>query len=61
MIKKYNDIDTNVVKTGEPVEITLSVGNTNAAPRVTSAIVYMDVFGSPANYKQSSSISIRLM
>ena len=57
LIKKYNDIDTNVVKTGEPVEITLSVGNTNAAPRVTSAIVYMDVFGSPANYKQSSSIS----
>jgi len=57
LIKKYNDIDTNVVKTGEPVTITLSVGNTNAAPRVTSAIVYMDVFGSPANYKQSSSIS----
>ena len=57
LIKKYNDIDTNVVKTGEPVEITLSIGNTNAAPRVTSAIVYMDVYGSPANYKQSSSIS----
>jgi len=57
LIKKYNDIDANVVKTGEPVEITLSIGNTNAAPRVTSAIVYMDVYGSPANYKQSSSIS----
>ena len=57
LVKKYNDVDTNVVKTGEPVTITLSVGNTNAAPRVTSAIVYMDVFGSPANYKQSSSIS----
>jgi len=57
LVKKYNDIDTNVVKTGEPVTITLSVGNTSGESRITSAIVYMDVFGSPANYKQSSSIS----
>ena len=57
LVKKYNEIDTNEVKTGEPVEITLSVANASGSPRVTSAIVYMDLYGSPNNYKQSSSIS----
>ena len=57
LIQKYTTIDTSEVKTGEPVTITLSVANSTGAPRVTSAIVYMDVYGSPNNYKQSSSIS----
>ena len=57
LIKKYTEINTNEVKTGEPVTITLSVANASGSPRVTSAIVYMDVYGSPNNYKQSSSIS----
>jgi len=57
LIKKYNDINTTEVKTGEPVTITLSVANASGSPRVTSAIIYMDVYGSPNNYKQSSSIS----
>ena len=57
LVKKYNDIDTNVVKTGEPVTITLSVPNSNGASRITSMIVYMDVYGSPNNYKHSPSIS----
>ena len=57
LVKKYNDIDINEVKTGEPVTITLSVDNAKGIPRLTSAIIYMDVYGSPNNYKQSSSIS----
>ena len=57
LVKKYTEINTNEVKTGEPVTITLSVANASGSPRVTSAIVYMDVYGSPNNYKQSSSIS----
>jgi hypothetical protein len=57
LIKKYSDININEVKTGEPVTITLSVANASGSPRVTSAIIYMDVYGSPNNYKQSSSIS----
>ena len=57
LVKKYNDIDTNVVKTGEPVTITLSVPNADGASRITSMIVYMDVYGSPNNYKHSPSIS----
>ncbi|MCS5645537.1 MAG: hypothetical protein NZ838_05390, partial [Candidatus Marinimicrobia bacterium] len=57
LVKKYNDIDTNVVKTGEPVTITLSVPVANGASRVTSTILYMDVYGSPNNYKHSPSIS----
>ena len=57
LVKKYNDVDINEVKTGEPVTITLSVDNAKGIPRVTSAIIYMDVYGSPNNYKQSSSIS----
>ena len=57
LVKKYNDIDTNVVKTGEPVTITLSVPNSDGASRITSMIVYMDVYGSPNNYKHSPSIS----
>ena len=57
LVKKYSEIDTNVVKTGEPVTVTLSVANASGSPRVTSAIVYMDVYGSPNNYKHSSSIS----
>ena len=57
LIQKYTTTDTNEVKTGEPVTITLSVANASGSPRVTSAIIYMDVYGSPNNYKQSSSIS----
>ena len=57
LIQKYTTIDTNEVKTGEPVTITLSVANASGSPRVTSTIVYMDLYGSPNNYKQSSSIS----
>jgi len=57
LVKKYNDIDTNVVKTGEPVTITLSVPAANGASRVSSVILYMDVYGSPNNYKHSPSIS----
>ena len=57
LVKKYTEINTNEVKTGEPVTITLSVANASGSPRVTSAIVYMDLYGSPNNYKQSSSIS----
>jgi hypothetical protein len=57
LVKKYTEINTNEVKTGEPVTITLSVANASGSPRVTSAIIYMDVYGSPNNYKQSSSIS----
>ena len=57
LVKKYNDIDTNVVKTGEPVTITLSVPAANGASRISSVILYMDVYGSPNNYKHSPSIS----
>ena len=57
MVKKYNDIDTNEVKTGEPVTITLSVPAGEGAARVTSTIIYMDLYGSPNNYKHSPSIS----
>ena len=57
LVKKYNDIDTNVVKTGEPVTITLSVPTADGAARVSSMILYMDVYGSPNNYKHSPSIS----
>jgi len=57
LIQKYTTTDTNEVKTGEPVTITLSVANASGSPRVTSAIIYMDVYGSPNNYKKSSSIS----
>ena len=57
LIQKYTTINTNEVKTGEPVTITLSVANASGAPRVTSTIIYMDLYGSPNNYKQSSSIS----
>ncbi|MDP6771878.1 MAG: hypothetical protein QF704_14350, partial [Anaerolineales bacterium] len=57
LVKKYSEINTSEVKTGEPVTITLSVANASGSPRVTSAIVYMDLYGSPNNYKQSSSIS----
>ena len=57
MVKKYNDIDTNVVKTGEPVTITLSVPVADGASRVTSTIIYLDVYGAPNNYKHSPSIS----
>jgi hypothetical protein len=57
LIQKYTTTDTNEVKTGEPVTITLSVANASGSPRVTSAIVYMDLYGSPNNYKHSSSIS----
>jgi hypothetical protein len=57
LIQKYTTTDTNEVKTGEPVTITLSVANASGSPRVTSAIIYMDVYGSPNNYKHSSSIS----
>jgi len=57
LIQKYTTTDTNEAKTGEPVTITLSVANASGSPRVTSAIVYMDLYGSPNNYKQSSSIS----
>ena len=42
LIQKYNDIDTNVVKTGEPVTITLSVPVADGASRVTSTIIYLD-------------------
>ena len=57
LIQKYTEVDTNEVKTGEPVTITLSVANTFGSPRVTSTILYMDVYGSPNNYKHSSSIT----
>ena len=57
LVKKYSEIDTTEVKTGEPVTITLSVANASGSPRVTSAIVYMDVHGSPNNYKHNPSIS----
>ena len=57
LVKKYTEINTNEVKTGEPVTITLSVANASGSPRVTSAIVYMDVHGSPNNYKHNPSIS----
>ena len=57
LVKKYNNIDTNVVKTGEPVTITLSVPFADGASRITSVILYTDVYGSPNNYKHSPSIS----
>jgi len=57
LVKKYNDIDINEVKTGEPVTITLSVPAGEGAARVTSTIIYMDLYGSPNNYKHSPSIS----
>jgi len=57
LVKKYNNIDINEVKTGEPVTITLSVPAGDGASRITSAIIYMDVYGSPNNYKHGSSIS----
>jgi hypothetical protein len=57
LVKKYNDIDINEVKTGEPVTITLSVPAGDGAARITSTIIYMDVYGSPNNYKHSPSIS----
>jgi hypothetical protein len=57
LVKKYNDIDINEVKTGEPVTITLSVPAGDGASRITSTIIYTDVYGSPNNYKHSPSIS----
>jgi hypothetical protein len=57
LVKKYNNIDTNVVKTGEPVTVTLSVPYSHGATTVTSTILYMDVYGSPNNYKHSPSMS----
>ena len=41
---------------GEPVSITLSTPHNYAAAKINSASVYTEIFGSPANYEESTRI-----
>ena len=56
IIDPWSTIPTTEVMVGEPVSITLSTPHNYAAAKINSASVYTEIFGSPANYEESTRI-----
>ena len=56
IIDPWSTIPTTEVMVGEPVTITLSTPHNYAAAKINSASVYIEIFGSPANYEESTRI-----
>ena len=56
IIHPWSTIPTTEVIVGEPVSITLSTPHNYVAGKINSASVYTEIFGSAANYEESTHI-----
>ena len=56
IIHPWSTIPTTEVMVGEPVSITLSTPHNYVAGKINSVSVYTEIFGSPANYEESTRI-----
>ena len=56
IIDPWSTVPTTEVMVGEPVSITLSTPHNYVAGKINSASVYTEIFGSAANYEESTHI-----